>query len=698
MAAIQSRRRQDLYWYALFVVAITATYRFGIAFGPTSASPFWLPDSVLLCALLKSRPRHWWIIFLTALPIRLVLQLHFGWTLAYTLECFLTDMGKALAGAIVMRHFLADPLRFRTVRDYLIFVLLVVFAIPALAAFAGAAIRAGLGYAYWPAWEQWFMGDALAQLVVTPAILYWVFDPPWLRWKFDAQKTSQAALLVVGLAVSGFLAANADPHGYYTALRFYSPVPFLLWAAIRFGMAGSTGGVIVAAAFAADAALDGRGPFHGLTPDHTALALQNFFLLRAIVASFIALAFEQRRAVEASLRESEERFRRLAHTAPVMIWMAGPDKLCQFVNQGWLDFTGRTLDQELVKGWADTIHPDDMKAAFEHYSNAFDARQPFEAEFRCRRRDGHYRWLLSRGVPRYDPDGGFSGYVGSALDVSDLKRVEELSRALVHSQRLAVMGELTATIAHEMRQPMSAILLDAKTAELALEELARELGANARHRLLEPASVPAPGAVRPLAEQPADMLDDLRQTIGHIRDNVLRVDAVITRVRGFLRKQDVPPQMVDINDVVKDVMHMIRGDAVKRRIQLRTCLDHKAPPVRADRGQIEQVLLNLALNGMDAMDHNEPESVRELTLVTEWSGNGSVEVKVKDCGQGIAPEHMPLLFETFFTTRKEGMGLGLCIAKSIVVAHGGAIWAENHMGGGSVFHFTVPVAEPSLTT
>jgi PAS domain S-box-containing protein len=698
MAAVQSRRVQDLLWYALFVVAIAAAYRFGLSFGKSIASPFWFPDSVFLCALLKTRPRNWWIIFLTALPIRLALQIPLGWPLVYTLESFSIDIVKAMAGALVMRHFLPNPFRFQSMRDYLVYVLLVVIAIPALAATVGAGIRsATFGSDYWRAWEQWMTGNALNQLIATPALLYLVFDPPWWRHKIDPRKAFEVGALIAGLVVSGYLAANTEAGSYYATVRFYSPVPFLIWAAIRFGMAGISGGVFLTALISMEAALAGRGPFRGLTAYGTATALQNYFLLRAILLSVLALAMEQRRVVENSLRESEERFRKLAQTAPVMIWMSDPHKLCEFVNQGWLDFTGRTLEQELGRGWIDTIHPDDTKATFEHYSATFDAREPFEAEFRCKRHDGNYRWILSRGVPRYDSGGVFSGYIGSALDVSDLKRVEELSRALVHSQRLAVMGELTATIAHEMRQPMSAILLDAKTAELLAERLALMDGiiANADRRILEPVTAISRGGAQTPAEPTAPLLNELRSVVGHIHDNVLRVDAVISRVRGFLRKQDAPQQMVDINDVVRDVTQLIRGDAVKRHIKLRIRLDSHAPLVCADRGQIEQVLLNLAVNGMDAMDHHGPGGARELTLDTEWSGNGMVEVRVKDCGQGIAPEHMPLLFESFFTTREQGMGLGLCIAKSIVVAHGGAIWVENNAGAGTIFHFTVPIAEPS---
>jgi PAS domain S-box-containing protein len=660
MSAVLSRRTQDFLWYALFVAAIIAAYRFGISFGQQTASPFWFPDSVLLCALLKSRPRYWWIFFLTALPIRLILQMSAGSSFAYTAESFLIDMAKALASATLLRLLLTDPLRFGSIRDFLVFCLVAVFGIPALAGLVGAGIRHALGFPYWQAWEQWFMGDALTQLIVTPAILYWVFDPPWLRWRVDTGRAMEAAALILGLALSGYLAANTETGAFYATIRFYSPVPFLTWAAIRFGMPGASGGVILVAMFAVDAALAGRGPFRGLTPDGTALALQNFFLLRATLMSVIALSMEQRKTVEISLRESEERFRRMAHTAPVLIWMSGPDKLCTFFNQSWLDFTGRSLEQEMGNGWADGVHPDDMKSCVEQYHAAFDLRQPFEIEYRLRRHDGVYRWTLDKGVPRYGRGGAFAGYIGSALDITELKRAEDMSRALIHSQRLAVMGELTATIAHEMRQPMSAVLLDTRTVEL-------------------------------LAGAPDPKLGELQDVVGHIRENVLRMDAVIDRLRGFLRKQDAGQQAVDINDIVQDVTQLIRGDAVKRRIQIRTHLDRKAPPVHADRNQIEQVLLNLAVNGMDAMEHHG-QGLRELKLDTRWSGDGMVEVTVRDYGQGIAPEHMPLLFESFFTTRKEGMGLGLCVAKSIVVIHGGTIWAENNEGGGAVFHFTVPVA------
>jgi signal transduction histidine kinase len=311
-------------------------------------------------------------------------------------------------------------------------------------------------------------------------------------------------------------------------------------------------------------------------------------------------------------------------------------------------------------GWAEGVHADDLTHCVGCYESAFEAREPFEIEYRLRRHDGEYRWVLDIGVPRYAPDGEFVGYIGSAIDITDRRRSEEMRQALAHTQRLAVMGELTAAIAHEVRQPMSAILLDAQTAE--------KLATNENL---------SPGFMREIASG--------------IRINASRVDTVMSRILGYLRKQDPQPKPLDMNAVVQGVLQLVAGDAMRRSVQIRPELGRNLPLVLADRTQLEQVLLNLVVNGMDAME-SVAETARQITVKTAASGNGSIEVTVSDCGTGIAPDKLPLLFDSFFTTRKQGMGLGLSIAKSIVVAHRGRIWAENNRSSGATFHFTLPVS------
>jgi PAS domain S-box-containing protein len=368
----------------------------------------------------------------------------------------------------------------------------------------------------------------------------------------------------------------------------------------------------------------------------------------------------ERKLAEAKSSESEERFRNMANCAPVMIWMAGEDKLCEFFNQGWLAFTGRSLGQEIGNGWVQGVHPDDMQHCLETYHSAFDGRRPFEMEYRLRRHDGEYRWVLDTGAPRFAAEGKFMGYVGTAVDISDRKQAEEADRRVEHLQRLAVMGQLTAAIAHELSQPLTAISNNVDTAA----------------ELLNMAKPP---------------LDELGEIISDIRADGSRASEVIHRIRNFVLKRELRMEPLDLNSLVADTLGLLAGDARRRGVQVRAELTPENPLVIGDRTQLQQVLINLAINGLDAMAKT-PRAARCLTVQTRSNG-GDFVVAVMDCGDGVAPEHFPRLFESFFTTKREGMGLGLFLARSIVESHHGRIWAENRPGGGAIFRFALPTAQ-----
>jgi PAS domain S-box-containing protein len=342
--------------------------------------------------------------------------------------------------------------------------------------------------------------------------------------------------------------------------------------------------------------------------------------------------------------------------------MTNPDNTCGFVNKVWLEFTGRTLSQECGYGWTEGIHPEDR----DHVRTclvSISQRQPFEVEYRLRRRDGEYRWVLSRGIPRYSSSREFLGYIGSAIDVNDRRGAEESDRRLMQAARLANLGQLTAIVSHEINQPLCAILTNAEAADLLLQ-----------------------GSTPPIPE--------VRRMLSDICREDIRASEVIRLARTLTHKQG--PQMVPIqlNQLIKDILGLVSGDAARRRVSIRETLAADLPLVIGNMTSLEQVLLNLVMNAMDAMSEVSQHD-RELTVSSMLYGDGRVVVTVTDRGPGIAPDAMPRLFESFFTTKPGGLGLGLPTARLIVTAHKGRIWAENAIDGGATFYIALPSA-PSL--
>ncbi len=245
-------------------------------------------------------------------------------------------------------------------------------------------------------------------------------------------------------------------------------------------------------------------------------------------------------------------------------------------------------------------------------------------------------------------------------DITDRKRAEESGRQLAHAARFAVVGELTAMVAHEVNQPLCAILSNAEAAEILLR-----------------------------SEQPP--LEELRQILADIRQDDLRADAAIRGIRSLVHRREFQPVPVDVAETIEHVARLTAGDALHRRVKMRRDLAAGLPRVICDRSHIEQVLVILIVNAMDAMK-GTPEGSRELLVSARAKDDSLVEIAVRDFGHGIAAQNMPQLFDSLFTTKPEGMGLGLPIARTIIAAHQGSIWAENAPGGGAMFRFTLRMA------
>ena len=293
-----------------------------------------------------------------------------------------------------------------------------------LAPFAGAFLSAhGIARDYWMGWKIVFLSEVLAFITLTPALLSWISQGRvWMRRTRAVHR--EGVMLMVGLVLVSGIVFNLPEDSRSPAL-FYTLVPFLLWSALRFGWLGISTSLIAVTSLSIWGAVYGRGPFSHLVPLINPLPLQMFLIFASIPFMVLAALAEQHEEAAHVVRESEGRFRLVANTAPVMIWMAGTDRLCTYVNQPWLEFTGRPVEAELGNGWVEGVHKEDLKRCLKVYSEAFDQRQSFAMEYRVRRNDGEYRWILDTGVPRFNANGSFAGYIGSCLDITDRKLAEE---------------------------------------------------------------------------------------------------------------------------------------------------------------------------------------------------------------------------------------------------------------------------------
>jgi C4-dicarboxylate-specific signal transduction histidine kinase len=285
-------------------------------------------------------------------------------------------------------------------------------------------------------------------------------------------------------------------------------------------------------------------------------------------------------------------------------------------------------------------------------------------EYRLVLPDGDTRWVATRGRVEVDDDGRPALLRGATRDVTARKNAEQetqrLRQELAHAGRVSLMGQLASALAHEINQPLGAILRNAETANL-------------------------------LMRQAAPDLDELRGIVEDIRKDDERAAAVIQRIRGLLKRHALETQQLDVGVLVGDVAALVRGDAATRGVRLNVSVPRGLPPVAGDRIHLQQVLLNLILNGMDSL-HATSADRRDIGVTARVEHAELVEVAVDDAGPGIPPTVLPQIFEPFFTTKPDGMGMGLAISRSIVEAHGGRLWAENKAGGGAAFRFTLRVA------
>jgi PAS domain S-box-containing protein len=384
-------------------------------------------------------------------------------------------------------------------------------------------------------------------------------------------------------------------------------------------------------------------------------------LCAALLLTVLWLAYHRR--VRQLQRKSRE-LRDMIETIPAMAWTARPDGSDRFVNKQWAEFTGLSAHDPTASGWTDAVHPEDRRAYADAWRASLAAGAPFESEARFRSVSGEYRWLLARAVPLRDAHGQIIRWYGLLTDITDRKRAEEqrerlreIEAELAHINRVSMMGELAASIAHEVNQPLSGVVSNGSAC-------LRWLAANVPN------------------------LDEARDAARRIVRDGTRAAEVITRIRTLTRRASAPRQRLDLNESIRDVLVLIADKATREDVNIRTDLEDDVFPVSGDRVQLQQVVLNLVLNAIEAMS-TVGERPRELLLRTRNIEDG-VQVTVEDSGPGLDPTGMEKIFDPFYTIKASGMGMGLSICQSIVQSHGGRLWATAKDGPGTIFDFTLP--------
>jgi PAS domain S-box-containing protein len=308
------------------------------------------------------------------------------------------------------------------------------------------------------------------------------------------------------------------------------------------------------------------------------------------------------------------------------------------------------------------IHPDDQASSMERFEKAIRDKADFEMDYRIVHLDGETRNIHVVGHPTLGPPGDLREFVGTVIDVTDRKRAEETLREtqteLAHVARVATVGELTASIAHEINQPLGALVNNA-------------------------------GAC--LSWLDAENLEEARNSVGLMMDDAQRASEIITRIRALVKKAPPQKDWLDINQIIREVIALAQSEVQRNQIALQTQLSDDMPLVFADRIQLQQVMLNLMMNAIEAM--TQVTTPRELLISSGADDSKGVVVVVRDSGPGLDSKSIERLFEPFYTTKPQGMGMGLAICRSIIEAHGGRLWATANRDRGASFHFSLPTNE-----
>jgi signal transduction histidine kinase/integral membrane sensor domain MASE1 len=697
-------------------VAVAAGYYVGVQIGlaltfpGATTSVLWPPNAILTTALLLMPVRRWWVCFGAALPVHLALELGAGMSPGLVGLLFLTNCSEAAIAAGGMRLLSDAPTEFNTFRRVVVFLGCAVVAAPMLSSFADAALVHFIrGEPYWSVVRTRSFGNALTELSVVPCAVRGLLALRYGLPRPGVRRVIEAAVLMLGMAG---VAAWAFSGGMQQA-GIPRTIPILLlpllWAAPRFGASGVSSALFVAALLASYEAR--TQPAIQASPLEGLIEVQMYLIVIGVPLMCMAALLDERRRVSIDLAD-RLKFEALLSTVsqdfvrtPSGMEPAELDGCLRRVGEflevdqvGLLRMGGGATGLEAAREWthprAQAVLAGCCVEKFPWASSRVLAGErlvchsieslPPDAE---QDRGAFRQFALQSAVVLPLAAGGrilgamsvvtLTPHVWTSRELIQLELVAEVlsndaarrqaeievqrtRQKLAHLARLSSMGELTASLAHQLSQPLTGILNNTQAAA----------------RFIDSGRATIPG---------------LREIIGDIEEDDRRASDVLRRVRDMVARTEWSPVAIDANTLVRDVGVLLASDALLRNVSVSLDVAPEPLTVIGNRIDLEQVLLNVVTNAMDAVA-DRPDAERMVTVKARRDGNGSVQIVVRDRGAGLPAGGEDQIFEPFVTTKPAGMGMGLAVARSLVDDHGGRIWAANHPSGGAVVTISLPIA------
>ncbi len=630
-------------------------------------APFWPPNVVLFCALLVTPPRNWWIFILAAFPAHIAAEVQVGMPLPQLLVAFATNCSVAVFNAFAVQRLLVEPPWFGTIRKATAYVFVTAFAGPAICAFGGAFVQilgGGTFENYGLYWARWYASNALGSLTLGPIAMICIEGRRSLSI-YPAVRKLEALLVAILLVAACIIAFEDMPTiatGYLPAL-LYLPLPIIVWAAARFGARGANGAIMVIGLVLIWRTLNGPSVFDIGDPETNVFAMQLFLIALSTPIVLLGAAIEQTLHAETTTREREQRISFAAASSSVGLWQY---EIATGVF--WATEYCRTLFELppraplTLDSLLNRIHPADFLTASGALKSAIARPAPLEIEFRVGHNGDDDRWISARAQPVVGDDGKPTAMTGAFADATLRKRSEaeaDIQRQeIAHLMRVSILGELSGGLAHELTQPLTAILANAQAGKLLLAKSNKNLA------------------------EINDIFDDIITEDG-------RAGEVIHRLRGLLKKGKVSYETVDMKELITSTLRLLHSEIIDRRISIQNEDINDPAIVRGNSVQLQQILLNLFMNAMDAMDGVAPGR-RIISISTAPTNEGGVEVRISDRGTGLPLSEEQNVFQPFFTTKQRGLGLGLPISASIVKLHGGTLSLQNNVSEGATAIFRLP--------